>query len=112
MSTGSTPRSDGHVDRDEVAEQHERDEPLERASRRARSRASTGAAPAAAISAVSSARSALRGCASRVLEEDGREPAQRARRGPADDLVVVELRAAADANAGSSAFSLIWHFQR
>ena len=54
---------DGGVDRDEVAEQDERDEPLDRRVAARRSPAAPGSAPAAAISAVSSARSALRGCA-------------------------------------------------
>ena len=54
---------DGGVDRDEVAEQDQRDEPLDRRRRRAPRRAAPAKRRRPRRSAVSSARSALRGCA-------------------------------------------------
>ena len=89
--------------------------PATRAARRATSpRArtrSTGSAPAAAISAVSSARSALRGCASASSSDTyEKRPSSRAAAQPTTSLW--SASGSTDANAGSAAFSLNWHFQR
>ena len=55
---------DRRVDRDEIAEQHERDEPLDPRRTARAARAAPAPRPPPRCSAVSSARSTLRGCAS------------------------------------------------
>ena len=99
----------GEVERDEVAEQDERDEPLQAASRRCATTRSTTAAPSPASSAVTSIRRAARSSPS----GSSRNTAPSRRSAPAQPTISLwSCSGSLLANAGISAFSLIWHFQR
>ena len=81
---------DGGVERHEVAEQDERDEPLD-AGLAARGDAQTGDAPAPAMLRGQLGPQRVARVRGGVLERDVGELAQRPRRVPADDLVVAGL---------------------
>ena len=110
MSTGSVPGEHGEVERDEVAEQDERDEPLERGVAAGGDALDDARARAGLLGGQLRAR-ALRGCApgsSRKTAENGPSPAA-----PGQPTTSLWSSSGSTlANAGRPAFSLIWHFQR
>ena len=79
---------DGEVERHEVAEQHERDDALDRSARASRDGV---LAPGAISSSVSSMRSRMRGCVSESSRNTAEKRPSVGGALPADDLVVVEL---------------------